>query len=82
MRLTNESEQPLPLTDLIDQLLVQGEAVPAGLQPRMVPLGPHEQRAVTFSYRIPVSAARTQAIWQLIAPDGQRADLLLSLVSP
>ncbi len=76
--LTNRSGQALPLTDLVDQLLVDGVALQAELQRRRPPLDVNERRLVTWQYRAPTSGG-AQAVWQLVAPDGQRADVLVNL---
>ncbi len=76
--LTNRSGQALPLTDLVDQLLVEGVALPAELQQRRAPLRENERRVVTWQYRAPADTGG-QAVWQLVAPDGQRADILVNL---
>jgi len=76
--LTNRSGQALPLTDLVDQLLVEGVALPAAQQRRRPPLNIHERRFVTWQYRAPALAG-SQAVWHLVTPDGQRADVLVTL---
>jgi hypothetical protein len=82
LHVANESGGMLPLTDLIHQLVIDGEALPAALQLRTAPLAPSEARVVRFTYVASSSAPETHAVWQLIAPDGQRADLLIDLSQP
>lgn len=76
--ITNRSGHVLPLTDLVDQLLVDGVAVPVELQRRREPLTVNERRFVTWQYRAP-AGVDGQAVWQLVTPDGQRADVLVML---
>jgi hypothetical protein len=77
--LTNRSGQPLELHELSDQLTLDGTVVPALLAGRTNPLAVDETRTLTYRYRVPGTAIGGQAVWQLIAPDGQRVDLLLTL---
>ena len=79
MALTNLSGQSLAIETFDDQLVIAGDVQAARLQVRHVPLLPDERRMVVYRYDVAAASLPAQGMWQMVAPDGQRADLLVTL---
>lgn len=81
LALTNQSGQSLDIETFDDQLVIAGDVQAARLHSRQAPLAANERRVVVYRYDVAAASLPAQGMWHMVAPDGQRADLLVTLTS-
>jgi hypothetical protein len=79
---TNRSGALLDLNTLTDQLSVDGVVVPPVDTATRPILANDATERVTFQYRVPSISPPSRLVWQYIAPDGQRADVRVTIPTP
>lgn len=70
---------PLAADEVQHQLTVDGTALPAALVGRQPAVAPNGTQVWTERYRAPAAMRGRQAVWTVVTPDGQRADVLITI---